>query len=172
MSKIKIFLILSGYQLTWLSCVFGELLYNSWSPGLFCGLVFVFICFLNTPNRKKFLITVLSFSLIGYFFDSVMIFFEIYKFHTSLYFGLLPVWMLILWPSFSSLFDEVFVFLSEYKMLAILLGGILGPITYFSGEPLGLITINNTYLFFILMPIFWAILMMIYVFFLVNLKSK
>ena len=32
MSKIKIFLMLSGYQLTWLMCVFGELLYDSFLP--------------------------------------------------------------------------------------------------------------------------------------------
>lgn len=170
MSKIKIFFMLSGYQLTWLFCVFGELLYDSFFPGLFSGFVFIIICFFNTHNRKKFLITVLSISLIGYVFDSIIIFFDIYKFQTSLYFGLLPIWMLVLWPSFASLFDEVFVFLAKYKILAIILGSILGPITYFSGEPLGLITINKIYLFFILMSIFWAALMTIYLYFIVKLK--
>ena len=38
MSKIKIFLMLSGYQLTWLMCVFGEILYKSYIPGVICGL--------------------------------------------------------------------------------------------------------------------------------------
>ena len=170
MSKIKIFLMLSGYQLTWLFCVFGELLYNSFFPGLLFGLVFIIICFFNTHSRKRFLITVFSISLIGYVFDSIIIFFDIYKFQTSLYFGLLPIWMIVLWPSFASLFDEVFVFLAKYKILAILLGSILGPITYYSGELLGLITINKIYLFFILMSIFWAALMTIYLYFIVKLK--
>ncbi len=44
MSKIKIFLMLSGYQLTWLMCVFGDVLYNSYLPGLICGLLFLTIC--------------------------------------------------------------------------------------------------------------------------------
>ena len=43
MIKIKTFLMLSGYQLTWLMCVFGELLYNSFLPGLICGILFLLI---------------------------------------------------------------------------------------------------------------------------------
>jgi len=53
MSKIKIFLMLSGYQLTWLMCVFGELWYNSFIPGLVCGLLFLAICFVKSDNIKK-----------------------------------------------------------------------------------------------------------------------
>ena len=53
MSKINIFLMLSGYQLTWLMCVFGELWYNSFFPGLICGLLFLAICFVNSENKKK-----------------------------------------------------------------------------------------------------------------------
>ena len=51
MSNIKIFLMLSGYQLTWLMCVFGELLYNSFLPGLICGLLFLTICFIKSDNK-------------------------------------------------------------------------------------------------------------------------
>ena len=43
MSKLKIFLILSGYQLTWFMCVFGELIYDSFLLGVICGLIFLFI---------------------------------------------------------------------------------------------------------------------------------
>lgn len=170
MSKLKIFLILSGYQLTWFMCVFGELIYDSFIPGLCCGLIFLIICFSKTSNKKNFILTVLSISIIGYLFDSVLILFQIYNFETSFYFGFLPLWMLILWPSFATLFDEVFRFLSQYKILAVLLSSILGPLTYFSGEILGLININNIFLFFILMIIFWAALMIFYLSFIVKLK--
>ena len=75
MSKIKIFLMLSGYQLTWLMCVFGELWYNSFIPGLICGLLFLAICFVNSENKKKTSLIVLLISLMGYLFDSFMVFF-------------------------------------------------------------------------------------------------
>ncbi|MDC0161910.1 DUF2878 domain-containing protein [bacterium] len=171
MSKIKIFLMLSGYQLTWLMCVFGELLYNSFFPGLICGLIFLTICFIKSDNRNKTILTVFLISIIGYLFDTSLVFFEIYNFKTSLYIGLLPIWMIVLWPSFAILFDEVFTFLKKYKIPAVILSSILGPLTYFSGEPLGLIYINKIFVFFILMVIFWSALMIFYLSFLVKIKN-
>ena len=170
MSKIKIFLMLSGYQLTWLMCVFGELWYNSFIPGLVCGLLFLAICFLNSDNIKKTFQIVFFISLLGYLFDTSLVFFEIYKFQTSLYIGVLPIWMLVLWPSFAILFDEILIFLSKFRITAVILSSILGPLTYFAGSPLGLININNFFLFFILMMVFWAILMILYLSYIIKLK--
>jgi len=170
MSKIKIFSMLSGYQLTWLMCVFGELWYNSFIPGLICGLFFLAICFLISKNRKKTTQIVFLISLIGYLFDTILVFFEIYNFQVSLYFGVLPIWMLVLWPSFAILFDEILIFLSKYKIIAVVSISVLGPLTYFAGSPLGLININNLFLFFILMIVFWAILMIFYLSYVIKLK--
>ena len=170
MSKIKIFLILSGYQLTWLMCVFGELLYSSFLPGLICGILFLLICFIKSDNKKKSIQIVLSISIMGYLFDTMLVFFEIYNFQTSLYIGVLPIWMIVLWPSFAILFDEILIFLSKFKIIAIILSSILGPLTYFAGSPLGLINVNNLFLFFILMIIFWAILMIFYLSYIIKFK--
>ena len=85
-------------------------------------------------------------------------------------FGFLPIWMLILWPSFAILFDEVFVFLSKYKLTAIFLSGTLGPLTYYSGSPLELININKLYLFLTLMIIFWLCLMWFYLNYFIKFK--
>ena len=170
MSKIKTFSILSGYQLTWLMCVFGELWYNSFIPGLICGFFFLAICFLSSDNKKKTIQIVFLISLIGYLFDTSLVFFNIYNFQVSLYVGVLPIWMLVLWPSFAILFDEILFFLSKYKIIAIILSSILGPLTYFAGSPLGLININNLFVFFILMIIFWATLMIFYLNFIIKIK--
>ena len=170
MSKVKIFLMLSGYQLTWLMCVFGELLYNSFLPGLICGLLFLSICFIKSDNKKKTILIVFLISIMGYLFDTILVFFEIYNFQTSLYIGVLPIWMIVLWPSFAILFDEILIFLSKYKIIAVILSSILGPLTYFAGSPLGLININNLFLFFVLMIFFWALLMIFYLNYIIKLK--
>jgi len=150
-------------------CVFGELIYYSYVPGIISGLIFLLITFLYTHNKKRFIFIVFAISIPGYLFDSFLIFLKVYNFDTSLYFGLLPIWMLILWPSFATLFDEVFTFLSKYKLIAVLLSSILGPLTYYSGSPLGLLSISHISLFFIFMIFFWAILMLYYLKFLVKL---
>ena len=170
MSKIKIFLVLSGYQLTWFMCVFGELLYNSFLPGLICGILFLLICYVNSDNKRKTIQIVLLISIIGYLFDTILVFYEIYNFQTSLYIGVLPIWMIVLWPSFAMLFDEVLLFLSKYRIIAVILSSILGPLTYFAGSPLGLINIKDLFLFFILMIVFWAILMIFYLNYVIKLK--
>ena len=172
MSKLKALIILSGYQLTWLLCVFGELIYNSYLPGLIFGLFFLFLSFIDSSNKKKFILILLYISVPGYLFDSVLVYLSIYSFNTSFHIGLLPIWMLILWPSFSVLFNEVFKFLEKYKLIAIILSGTLGPLTYYSGSPLGLLTINNLYFFIISMVFFWLILMSYYLYYLLNLKFK
>ena len=170
MSKLNIFLTLSGYQLTWMLCIFGELIYNSPLPGLLSGIIFILVAFLYSNNKKKLISVLILLSIPGYLFDSILVFFEVYEFQTSFYFYSLPVWMLVLWPSFAILFDKVFVFLSNYKVLAVLLSAILGPLTYYSGSPLGLIVINKFYLFFFLMIIFWIFLMLYYLNFLLKLR--
>ena len=170
MSKIKIFLVLSSYQLTWLMCVFGELWYNSFIPGLIFGLLFLTVYFINSVNKTKTIQIVFLISLTGYLFDTSLVFFEVYNFQTSSYIGVLPIWMLVLWPSFAILFDEILIFLSKYKIAAIIISSILGPLTYFAGSPLGLISINNLFVFFIMMIVFWAILMIFYLNYILKLK--
>ena len=39
--------------------------------------------------------------------------------------------MIVLWPSFAILFDEILVFLSKYKIIAVILSSILGPLNLF-----------------------------------------
>ena len=170
MSKLKAILMLSGYQLTWISCIFGEIIYKSYLPGLVVGLIFLFLVFVNTKNKKKFSIIVFSISIMGYLFDTFLVSLNIYNFQSILNFGYLPIWMPILWLSFASLFDEVFVFLSKYKLFAVILSAVLGPLTYYSGSPLGLISIYQIYLFFVLMILFWIILMLFYLNYLLKLN--
>ena len=170
MRNSKFFLIGLCYQLSLLMCVLGDLWYNSFIPVLICGLLFLAICLVKSDNIKKTIQIVFLISFIGYLFDTSLVFFEIYNFQTSLYIGVLPIWMLVLWPSFAILFDEILIFLSKHKIIAVILSSILGPLTYFAGSPLGLITINNLFLFFILMIVFWAILMIFYLNYIIKFK--
>ena len=162
MQKAKVFLVLTGYQLTWLSCVFGEKKLSYPMTGIWFGIIFLLTYFYFNQNKKKFIKISLLISIPGYIFDSMMVYMQIYNFETSVKFGTLPLWMIILWLSFSTLFDEILIFLKNYKILGIILSGILGPLTYYLGEPLGVVNIYNFHVFFISMILFWVILMIYY----------
>jgi len=51
---------------------------------------------------------------------------------------------------------------SENKILGIILSGVLGHLTYYLGEPIGVIKIYNFQIFIISMVLFWMILMFYY----------
>ena len=162
MQKLKVFLVLTGYQITWLACVFGETNFSYPMLGLWVGIIFVLTYFYFNLNKSKFIKISLLISVPGYIFDSLMVYFQIYDFETTVNLGTLPLWMIVLWLSFSTLFDEILTFFKSYKISGIILSGILGPITYYLGEPIGVIKIYNFQAFIILMILFWIFLMVYY----------
>ena len=168
MNKYKIFLTLTGYQFTWLACVFGESKFNQPMLGIYIGVTYLLIFFYLNKNKTRFLKISFLISLPGYLFDSIMVYFSIYIFDTIFIIGTLPIWMMVLWLSFSTLFDEILIFFERFKILGVVMSGSLGPITYYLGEPIGILNINNIILFVTFMIIFWSMLMAFYLKFVVR----
>ena len=162
MNKLRVFLTLTGYQITWLACAFGENKFAQPVGGIYFGIIFLFLYLYFCKNKIRFLKIAFLISLPGYLFDSLMVYFSIYEFNTSFVIGTLPIWMPILWLSFSTLFDEILVFFQKFKLIGIFLGGLLGPLTYYLGETINVLSINNIILFVILMVIYWCLLMIFY----------
>ena len=54
MSKLRIFLTLTGYQLTWLACVFGQIKFNIPLLGIYIGLIFSYLYFYFSKNKLNF----------------------------------------------------------------------------------------------------------------------
>jgi len=161
-NKVKLIVTLTGYQIVWFSCVLGEKYYPSSLLGFLVGIIFYLFYFSITKNKTRFFKISLCIVIPGYLFDTMMIYFSIYKFNTLLNFGLLPIWMISLWLSFSTLFDEILLFFINYKIVGIVLGAIFATFTYYSGIFLGIIFIENTYIFFTIMFMFWSLLMYYY----------
>ena len=161
MNKLKIFITLTGYQFTWLACVFGEkyFLYL----GTYVGLIYLALYLYFSKNKKRSLLICSLIAIPGYLFDSMMIYLSIYQFNSSEIIGMLPSWMIILWLSFSTLFDEVLLFFRKYQTIGIGFGIVLGPLTYYLGEPLGVISINDILLFLTLMILFWLLMITYYI---------
>ena len=163
MNKIRVFLTLTGYQLAWLGCVFGEKKFNEPFLGIYLGIIYLLLFFYFNKNKIRFLKISLFISIPGYIFDTLMVYFNIYEFNSSIIIGSIPAWMILLWLSFSTLFDEILIIFKKYKLTGVILSSFLAPITYYLGEPIGVILINNIILFFALMILFWGMLMIYYI---------
>ena len=159
MIKKNLFTII-GFKVVWLNCIIGEI-YNNSLLGFFSGIIFL-LCFIILQDKKFFIIKrVLIFSISGYFFDSFLSFFGFYRVNAQVNFLFLPIWFLVLWPTFCCLLIDVFSFLKNKKLLSTILGMIFGPLTYYAGVSSGLATIPSMYSFLII-SIFWSSMMFAY----------
>tara|TARA_Y100001936_G_C16054617_1_gene660119 strand:+ start:1522 stop:2028 length:507 start_codon:yes stop_codon:yes gene_type:complete len=157
----NIFFTLTGYQITWLCCVFGEY-YNFSFLGLIAGTLYLCIFFYFIDVKIRALKICLIFSVIGYFFDSFLGYIELFNIKSNIMFGYLPIWFLVLWPSFTTLFVQVLCFLKNHQILSLILGSSLAPPTYYLGIPLGIAVSENILLSMTIMVIFWGLYLMFY----------
>ena len=149
-----------GFKIVWLACIFGEIYYTSWL-GFFVGLIYLSIFFYLEILKLRAIYIISIISLLGYLFDSLMSFFNFYKVDSDVSFLFLPIWFLVLWPSFSSLLVNTLSFLKNNLLLSVFSGGIIGPLTYYFGIGLGL-SVVSSYMIFLPIIIFWMMLMYFY----------
>jgi hypothetical protein len=149
-----------GFKIVWLSCVLGEVYIDSLF-GFFIGILFLITFLFFVSNKISAIKIILFFSLIGYLFDSSLSFFKLYTIKAEINFIFLPIWFVVLWPSFCCLFVNVLSFLQNKFFYATVLGAILGPLSYYAGLSLGLANVSNT-MVFLLISIFWSLMMFSY----------
>lgn len=157
----QIFLILTGFQITWIACVFGEF-YNNSFIGVIIGIIYLIIYFFFIQNKINYIKFCFLFSLIGYSFDSLMAYKGYYYIKSDKILGYLPLWLIVLWPSFTTILYSVFNFLENKIILSFIIGIVIGPITYYSGIFLDISFSKNLFFYFMLLSIFWGLLLVFY----------
>tara|TARA_Y100000590_G_scaffold470003_1_gene661230 strand:+ start:4584 stop:5105 length:522 start_codon:yes stop_codon:yes gene_type:complete len=167
------FIIFTGFQVTWFACVFGEY-FNFPLTGVFVGIIYLFIFFLYINNKLSALKICIFFSIIGYSFDSFLSINKLFVINSNLNFGFLPIWFLILWPCFTTLFINVLTFLKGRIFLSFILGSLFVPPSYLIGISLDIAESRNIFLTLSIMIFFWGFFMSFYSNFLSNsfLKMK
>ena len=160
----NIFLTLTGYQLTWIFCVFGEY-YNYPLLGIVVGILYLSTFFYFVKFKIRALKICLLFSFIGYLFDSILGYTQLFNIKSNIMVGYMPIWFLVLWPSFTTLFVNVLVFLKNYLLLSFFIGAVLAPPTYYLGIPLDIASSKNIILAMTTMVVFWGCFLMLYSFY-------
>ena len=154
----KIFLTLTGYQLTWISCVVGE--YNDFSYiGIVIGMSYLMLFFYYSSDMIKSLKKCSLIFILGYTFDTILAYKGLFIIKSDLIFGFLPIWMIILWFSFSTLFVDILDILKNRYKVSFLIGFFIGPLTYYLGITIDIAKSSNLYLTMLIMAFFWGFLM-------------
>jgi hypothetical protein len=146
-----------GFQIGWLACVLGGANQMPWLGVLISCLV-ILVHLLRTSERvfecKFFGVAV----IIGIIFDGIpqslgWIAFTPVTFWPE---ALPPPWMIMLWALFASTINISLSWLQNRKTLAMLIGAIAGPLSYWSGARLGALQLINPSAAIIYLSIGWG----------------
>lgn len=146
-----------GFQIGWFACVLGGANQMPWLGVLISCLV-ILVHLLRTSERvfecKFFGVAV----IIGIIFDGIpqslgWIAFSPVTFWPE---ALPPPWMIMLWALFASTINISLSWLQNRKTLAMLIGAIAGPLSYWSGARLGALQPINPSAAIIYLSIGWG----------------
>ncbi len=146
-----------GFQIGWFACVLGGANQTPWLGVLISGLV-ILVHLLRTSERAfecKFLGVAV---IIGIIFDGIPQSLGWITFSpVTLWPDVLPPpWMIMLWALFASTMNISLSWLHNRKALAILIGAIAGPLSYWSGARLGALQLSNPSTAIIYLSIGWG----------------
>ncbi len=152
----KIFNIL-GFQISWWICVLGAA-NNLEFLGPFIMLLFLII-HLFFFSQKSEIKLIIFFAFTGTLIDTLIVYTGALGFE-GLYHNnkiIAPLWITAMWCGFSATINHSMAWLKNRWVAAILLGSILGPLAYITGEKFGAIYFYATDTkIFIILSIVWG----------------
>ncbi len=142
---------LLGFNLSW----FGLVYWGDIFIPISLLLLILHLYFYGHKNNE--LLLVLFVTMIGVFVDSLLQYFNIFIFESSFH---IPLWLLTLWACFAATICHSLNFLSRSRILQILVGAFIAPLSYVAGFKLNAVdftlSVASTYL---ILSGIWAILL-------------
>jgi len=118
------------FQLGWLVCVFGGNVYAL----LFTTLALLLHHWLVLDDRREWML-IAAIVLCGCLWDIAMAQFGVIRFADAMPVGI-PLWLVCLWLLFSTTFMHSLLWLRRHLWLAVPLGAVFGPASYWFGANL------------------------------------
>jgi hypothetical protein len=138
------FIHLLFYQVTWAVALWGGSQGMIW-PGVIAGIFTLAVHVICTERRKNLGLRLLIATVLGIALDSLLMASGLIVFPAVDQWPayLPPLWMIILWPTFASLLDDILHWLVARLWLAIVAGVIAGPLAYVGGQAFGALQLSQ-----------------------------
>jgi hypothetical protein len=147
-----------GFQIGWFACVLGGANQMAWI-GAFIGMAII-LRHIKTSFDRESEIKLISFAMVfGFFFDLIPLSLSWIEFADVSYWPnqLPPPWMTVLWGLFATTLNISLRWLKNQYLLSTFIGGISGPIAYWSGSKLGALSLTNFDAAILFLAVGWAI---------------
>lgn len=146
--KTKLLINFVLFQLAWFACVIGASKAMPWLGVIMTGLIVAW--HLNQAPRKKPEIQLLLICLLlGGVYDQTILSLDLITYmHHGWSADLVPVWILALWLTFSTILNVSLRWMHGRYLIAVIFGAIGGPLAYIGAAKLGAVVLhgNNSYI--------------------------
>lgn len=147
-----------AFQVGWWAVVLGAAQDHAAAGLLVVGLVLAWHLARVRPGRAEAAL-IAGAACIGLAFDSLLLATGWLEFAGGALFGVLaPLWMVALWANFAATLNVSLRVLRARPWLALLLGGVGGPLAYWGGASLGAITLVEPLPALLVLAAGWAVL--------------
>ena len=122
------------FQLIWFVCIYGASQGTFWQA---CMLTFSFILWecLHAQNKVGLLWVVAQVTFLGCILDTILLHSSLVEYQATFpSVKIAPPWILCLWAAFALTLNQSMSWAQNYKSLSVILGGILGPFTYWVAD--------------------------------------
>ena len=150
---------LIGFKVGWVSSVMGAAAQMPWlGPAVFALVAFVHLRQARRPDLELGLVATAG--AIGICFDSLIVAMGWVSYPSGQFSPVLaPYWIVTMWMLFATTLNRSMAWLKGRSALAVVLGGIAGPASYYAGHKLGAIEFVDPMAAFAALAIGWAAIM-------------
>ena len=136
-----------AFQAGWFACVIGVAKGFFWLGPLVISGVFALNLYLTGKYIRETIIA-LFFAAVGFGVDSLLTFFAVYTPQMHIMPApFSPPWLIAMWVNLATVFNVSLKWLHNKYLLAALLGGLGGPVSYYGGGSFGALTYNSPVIF-------------------------
>jgi hypothetical protein len=146
------------FQIGWFACVLSAAKQQVWLGLLISAALLVFHIFSAKQKHGEARLVIIA-MLFGLVFDTIPLSLCWLAFSPVPYWpdAISPPWMIALWGLFATTMNYSLRWLKKLPIVAIILGGVSGPASYYFGEKLGALTVQQFDAAMIYLAIGWAI---------------
>ena len=146
------------FECGWFACVLGGAS-GKILAGFLVALAIVVLHLLRSEQWRTELALVLSAMLIGFTWDSALVFSGwIHYPHGQLFPYTVPVWIVMMWDLFATTLNVSLNWLKQRVLLSMVFGAIGGPMAFLGGARLGAVEFTSQSSALIALAIGWAVL--------------
>lgn len=150
---------LVAFQVGWFACVLGGAHGLPWL-GVVAAAVLIAVHLWRVAQPRPEIVLILLAAGLGLVFDSLLVTLDLTRYPSGMWAaGLAPYWIIAMWMMFATTLNVTFRWLKNRYRLAVVLGALAGPLSYYGGAKLGGVVLTAPVWSLLALALVWGVAM-------------